>query len=117
MAASTRFHGSVWLPGAKGMFPSGSWTDAIASTVCATSARVITPSTCGSWCSGKASLSPLGHSRCNLLAVEHHALAEHRVQRPLGDTRPTRVVLDQHAQEVVVAAYRCRLRVLQTERA
>ena len=35
IAASTRFHGSVWPPGVHGMLPSGSWIAAIASTVCA----------------------------------------------------------------------------------
>jgi hypothetical protein len=45
IAASTRFHGSVCAPGVHGMLPSGSWTDAIASTVSRSSAAVTMPST------------------------------------------------------------------------
>src|SRR5690242_4107908 len=117
IAASTRFHGSVWPPGTHGMLPSGCWTDAIASTVCATSSPVMIPATSGSFTSAKAALPPLGGGRRHLLAVHDEALAEHGVERALGHPRPARVVLDEMAEEVVVALHRRRVGVVEPVRA
>src|SRR5689334_13662937 len=99
------------------MLPSGSCTDAIASIVSETCARLISPSTSGSSWSVKAALPPLRHRGRDLLAVEDDALAEDRVQRAFGDPGPARVLLDQHAEEVVVAADGRSLGVLEAERA
>src|SRR5438876_319527 len=104
MAASTRFHGSVCPPGTHGMLPSRVCTDAIASMVRATSASARMPGTCGSKLrSVKRTFSPSRSGRRDLLAVQHNALSQHRVERALGHPRPFRVALDEHAQEVVVA--------------
>src|SRR3954453_18383067 len=99
------------------MLPSGSWTAAIAATVSSTCRGGMSPSTSGSSCSVKASFPPFRHRGSDLLAVEHDALPEHRVQRPLGGERPARVLLDQRTQEVVISANRCRVGVVEPERA
>src|SRR5262245_53644999 len=99
------------------MLPFGSCTDAIAATVCAIWARVRTPSTSGRVSSCKAALLPSRHGRRHFLAVEDDALAEYRVERTFGDARPPRVVLDQHAEEVVIPADGCRFRVVDAVRA
>src|SRR5262245_20934947 len=103
------------------MLPSRCWTDAIASTVCATCARVITFATSGSAAGNvslaKAALPPRRHGGRHLLAVDDEALAEHRVERAFGDGGPARVVLDEIAEEVVVALHRRGLGVVEAVRA
>src|SRR6476660_9822443 len=117
MAASTRFHGSVWPPGTHGMLPSGCCTAAIASTVCATCAPVRMPATSGVFSSPKAALPPFRARRWDLLAVHDQALAEHGVERALGDAGPTRVVLDEMTEELVVTLDRRRVGVVEAVRA
>src|SRR4051794_21717584 len=104
MAASTRFHGSVLPPRTHGMFPSRSWTAAIASTVAATSPRLMMPGTSGSSCRRTGAPSARGadgtvacHGGLDLLDVDDDALAEHRVERPFERRHPSRVVLDHPA--------------------
>src|SRR5689334_12857167 len=117
IAASTRFHGSVWPPGTHGMLPSGCCTVAIASTVSVISSRVRMPATSGRVRSAKAALPPSPRRRCDLLAVEDDALAEHRVERAFGDRSPARIVLDEMAEEVVVATDGSRVRIVEPVRA
>src|SRR5690349_7094154 len=104
IAASTRFHGSVLPPGTHGMLPSACCTEAIASTVARTCARLMTPGTSGrsSRRTGAPSFRRLG----DLLDVDDEALAEHGVEPPFERREPTGVVLDRPAQEVVVLAHR-----------
>src|SRR5438445_11946708 len=75
------------------------------------------PATSGILSSTKTSLSPFRARRWDLLSVHDQALAENRVQRPLGDARPTRVVLDEVAEELVVALDRRRVGILEPVRA
>src|SRR3984893_7033236 len=97
------------------MLPSGSCTPAMASTVWATWSLVRTPSTSGTWkrLFVKAALSPSRHRRWDLLAVQHHALAEHGVEGAFAELSPARVSFDQHAQEVVITPHRRRVGVLE----
>src|SRR6478752_6547764 len=99
------------------MLPSGCCTAAIASTVCAISSRLRMPATSGRVRSAKAALPPSPRRGCDLLAVQHEALAEYRVERAFADRRPTRVVLDQMTQEVVVPLDRRGIRVVEPVRA
>ncbi len=108
----------MWPPGTHGMLPSGSCTDAIASIVCATCAPVRMPATSGSDRDQPRLRFPhFAIVGGDLLAVHDDALAEHRVERALGDARPARVVLDQVAEEVVVALHRRGVGVVEPVRA
>src|SRR6516162_1893451 len=97
------------------MLPSASCTPAIASIVDCTSARVRMPPTSGSASSGvKAALPPFRSVGWDFLAVEHDALAEHRIERAFRGCGPCRSMLDQHAQEVVIFLDRCRVGVVES---
>src|SRR4029078_413514 len=85
------------------MLPSDCCTDAIASTVCAIWAPVRMPATSGSFDSAKTALPPFCARPWHFFSVHDQALAEHRVERTFGDSRPPRVVLDEVAEEVVVS--------------
>src|SRR5437899_829165 len=110
MAASTMFQGSVCPPGVHGMLPSGSWMVAMASTVSSNSAALTIPSTWGSRCSRVIRSS-------DLLRVEHQALAQHGVERPVEVRDPPRLTLDLVHEELVVLPHRPRAGVVEAERA
>src|SRR4051812_32754107 len=101
IAASTWFQTSVWPPTVHGTAPSGSCTEAIAVPDAATPAHV----------RSSGPMDDLTRVR-GLVQVDHEALAEHRVQRPLrppGDPRPLDDVPDQEAmvgarQRMIVVA-------------
>src|SRR5690606_19442638 len=76
IAASTWFHGSVCPPGYQGIAPESSCASAIEPAVWTTSRAEITPGTAGT--SGR------GTRRSRLAQVDHEALADQRVEQPLG---------------------------------
>src|SRR5436309_1822976 len=88
------------------MLPSTCCTEAIASTVAATSSRRMMPATSGT--SYRRTWPPTvpGHRGFDFLDVDHDALAENRVQGVLEGVHPTRVVFDHPAQKLVVLPHR-----------
>src|SRR5688500_11381796 len=107
IAASTRFHGSVWWPGNHGRFPSGSCTAAIAAQVSATSARLKIPGTSGS---SRCDIGWLLSRRCPLLertlGVDDEALPQDGIERLAQRRQPTGTVRQLPYEEVVVALNR-----------
>src|SRR5919107_1514513 len=98
MAASTWFQMSVCWPVVHGTAPDGSCIAAIAAAVSATCSGARMPSTYGI----RASPSAICRARSGLAEVEHHALADQRVEDPAGQPQRLRLLHDLPDQEPVV---------------
>src|SRR5436190_4142360 len=112
MAASTWFQMSVCSPVVHGMPPSGSCMRAIDAAVAATSSALRIPST-----NGRCWLMPGSRG---LSEVEHHAVADDRIQGLLGATgqgAPALRLHDVPDEDLVVRLHERVLVVVDTDRA
>src|SRR6478609_2709148 len=98
IAASTWFQMSVCSPIVQGTAPDGSCIAAIEAAVSATCSAVRMPSTYGIRASGSA----IDSAGVRLPEVEHHALADHRVEDPAGQPQRPGLLHDLPDQQPVV---------------
>src|SRR5437588_12326469 len=102
MAASTWFQGSAWPPGNHGIIPSPSCTAARDATVAATSASSRSPAS--SVLPTTTLVGAHAGADLELDGVDDQALAQHRVERPLGGPHPGTGADDVPDEEPVVEA-------------
>src|SRR3954454_22980773 len=113
MAASTWFQMSTCSPTVHGTAPEGSCMAAIEAAVSATCSLVRMPSTDGT----SLSRSGMGHRGLGLAEVEHHALADQRVEHPAGQLQHPRLVDDLPDEQPVVGLHQRVLVVADADRA